>query len=268
MSRLLCWSVPLSLLIALALGCKSGKVEDEALLELDSLNFNDEIPLRMGVDTPSMLVNINYFFPKENEEMQRKFNAIFFGDSLAHLSPGEAMNSYVRYLGQAYKSDNFGDRASSLPAELFDQLFELSDTVLYVDSLLLSVRVTQYEEKGGAHGATTYSHYNLLRKGAVLLSERDLFVDGYKDELSAVLVSCLVEQLGGKTVKDLENEGFFNAEEILPNGNFFLNREGLTYCFNEYEIAAYAMGPIYVFIPYERLFSILKPDTPIKIYLP
>ncbi|WP_052115587.1 RsiV family protein [Porphyromonas crevioricanis] len=251
-------------------GCNPNRTTDRTQIELDSILFSDELSLRVDADTPTMFVSINYFYPKSDKKLLRRFNAIFFGDSLAHLEPAEAMQVYIKYLQQTYRADNYSysELADNLPGELFDQAFELSDSVAYSDSLFVCMRVSQYEEKGGAHESTSQTYYNINRENAEILSEQDLFVDGYRDELSDIIVACLLEQLGKKSPRDLENEGYFNAEEIMPNGNFAIGEKGLTYCFNEYEIAAYAMGTIYVFIPYERLQSILKPDAPIKNYLP
>ena len=63
--------------------------------------------------------------------------------------------------------------------------------------------------------------------------------------------------------KDLENIGFFSVEEIFPNGNFLVDEDGITYTFNEYEIAAYVVRETNVFLPYAEILYLLKKDSPI-----
>ena len=45
---------------------------------------------------------------------------------------------------------------------------------------------------------------------------------------------------------------------IEPNGNFFVDPEGITYIYGRYEIGPYASGLVRVTIPWEKLQGILK----------
>jgi hypothetical protein len=101
-----------------------------------------------------------------------------------------------------------------------------------------------------------------LANGSVL-TEEEIFVPNYQEELSAILVDKIVEQNGVKDAKELENLGFFSVDEIVPNSNFLVTEEGLTYTFNEYEIAAYAVGAINVFIPFKDLRFLIRENSPI-----
>ena len=61
----------------------------------------------------------------------------------------------------------------------------------------------------------------------------------------------------------MENIGFFSVEEIFPNGNFLVDGDGITYTFNEYEIAAYVVRETNVFLPYAEIQYLLKKESPI-----
>ena len=63
--------------------------------------------------------------------------------------------------------------------------------------------------------------------------------------------------------KELENIGFFSVDEIYPNNNFYVDDQGITYTFNEYEVAAYVVGPVHVHLSFDEVSVLLKPDTPV-----
>ena len=81
--------------------------------------------------------------------------------------------------------------------------------------------------------------------------------------MAQLLVEHIAKQNNVENTKDLENIGFFSIEEIFPNGNFFVDDKGITYTFNEYEIAAYVVGATHVLLPFEELQYLLKQESPI-----
>lgn len=74
------------------------------------------------------------------------------------------------------------------------------------------------------------------------ITEEEIFVDNYQDNLARILVDQIAKQNNVSDAKELENIGFFSVDEIFPNGNFLVDETGITYSFNEYEIAAYVVG--------------------------
>lgn len=254
------------IILTAIIGCNRNKTNVSTAIDLDTITSLESLPLLADADTPSMEVSINYIFPKEDTLLQKKFNSLMFGDSLSDMKPADAIRVYTKQLGSKYRDDNTSAELTDnkLPSFLLDQTFELNDSIVYSDDQWINILVTNYIEEGGAHGSCTRNFFNISRKNATVVEEQDLFNEGYEDELSKIIVECLLKQLGKQSPSDLESEGFFDSEKIRPNRNFSINEKGLTYCFNEYEIAPYAFGTIYVFIPYERLEPILKQDSPIK----
>ncbi|GHV08859.1 hypothetical protein FACS1894160_3850 [Bacteroidia bacterium] len=94
------------------------------------------------------------------------------------------------------------------------------------------------------------------------MTENDFAGDDFEQNMSAVIVQKILEANELNNPDQLENLGFYGSE-ILPNGNFTLNDKGITYYFNEYEIAAYFVGVTEVFIPYEELNIYIISDSPI-----
>ena len=79
--------------------------------------------------------------------------------------------------------------------------------------------------------------------------------------LLGVVEKVFRKQQGLLPQHNLEERGYF-----LRDGRFFLpanigmSKKGLIFYYNPYEIAAYALGPIEVTVPYEQLNGILRTD--------
>lgn len=248
-------------------GCKQNKTDKESELLLDTITTLESIPLTSRADTPSMEISINYIFPLKDSILQKRFNTLMFGDSLSDLKAQDAVKVYVEQLGKDYRKYNSPEEGEDVPSFIFDQTFELSDSIVYTDADFVNIAISNYIYEGGAHGSNTVRYYNITRKTGSVISEMDLFNEGYEDELSKVMVECLLQSLHKTSPADLESEGFFDSEKIRPNGNFIINEKGLTYCFNEYEIAPYAMGTIFITIPYEKLDALLKQEAPVRKFM-
>lgn len=250
------------------MGCKKKKNIESDSLTFDTAYLQQDIPLREGGDVPSLQIEISYVYPSSDKMLTEVFNGLLFGDSLMDSpTPEEAMESFVQFLVQDYRSNNAEANLQGLPTDLLDYTYKIENTIAYCDSTLISTCISRYMYEGGAHPENTIQFLNIVRSTGKVLEERDIFKRGYTESLSTLIVDRLVQDLGKTTASELDAIGFFNAEEIQPNGNFMIDDKGLTYCFNEYQIAAYAKGAIYVHLDYQVLAPLLKEDSPLKNYL-
>ncbi len=258
---------PLSL--AIAMGCDRKKGAEAELLAFDSAHLEQYIPLRTDTDRPALQVIIKYVYPSEDKVLTEIFNGLLFGDSLMDApSPVDAMEGFVRVLGEDYRSNNAEASLQGLPADLLDYVYKIENTIAYCDTGMVATRINIYTYEGGAHPENTVRFANVLRSSGKVLEERDIFKGDYTERLSALIVEQLVRDFGKSSPSELDAIGFFNAEEIQPNGNFMADDKGLTYCFNEYQIAAYARGAVYVRLGYDVLAPLLRDDSPLKRYIP
>ena len=93
------------------------------------------------------------------------------------------------------------------------------------------------------------------------ITEYELFKAGYDQALQHLIITSLLEQNNVKTVEELEDLGFFGIREIIPNGNFLLNDQGIIYTYNKGEYSAYQLEAPEVFIPYSAIRSLLRDHT-------
>ena len=83
------------------------------------------------------------------------------------------------------------------------------------------------------------------------MAGNDFFQAGYRRGLS----DLPSRTLPGSHVSPRDTSMLF-VREIEPNGNFRVSEEGVTYIYNQYEIAPYVMGAIQVTVPWNELEGI------------
>ena len=64
-----------------------------------------------------------------------------------------------------------------------------------------------------------------------------------------------------KTRAELEDMGYGSTGEIAPTENFYLDKDGVTFYYNVYDIAPYVMGPVKITLPYEMMQHLLGDGT-------
>ena len=118
---------------------------------------------------------------------------------------------------------------------------------------LQTYAVAYNDYTGGAHGmnALVCNVFDLTTGETV--SEADLLTEGWQDGVSALLKTALDAFLAAQE----EGEDLvFGAP--APNGNFSVSEDGVTWTYNPYEIAPYAMGAIELTVRWTDLKPYLK----------
>jgi hypothetical protein len=128
---------------------------------------------------------------------------------------------------------------------------------------LLSYSVQRFDYTGGAHGMTTDSCFTILLNKGRFLTQEDLFDDSSLDKISELIIKQIAKDNKVDDPIKLEEEGFFSVKEISPNSNLYATNEGITWIYNPYDIAAYAIGSVEVTIPYSELKPYLKAQHPL-----
>ncbi|MDD2798736.1 MAG: DUF3298 domain-containing protein [Bacteroidales bacterium] len=128
---------------------------------------------------------------------------------------------------------------------------------------LLSYTVQRYDYTGGAHGMTTDSCFTILLNKGRFLTQEDLFDEASLDKIATLIVKQIASNNKVDDPDKLEEQGYFSVKEIYPNGNIFATNEGITWIYNPYDIAAYAIGSVVVTLPYSDIKAYLKPQNPL-----
>lgn len=117
---------------------------------------------------------------------------------------------------------------------------------------LLSYVITRSSYTGGAHGNYGTECHTYSLPGGYEVTTADLFSPEQLDKLNALIHTKIYEQFNAKDNEGLAEKGFF-PEYIGVTENFRVTPEGITFCYNPYEIGCYALGDIEVVISSEEL---------------
>ena len=82
----------------------------------------------------------------------------------------------------------------------------------------------------------------------------NIFVKGYENTLTTILLQALQEKLDVGSMEELRNIKMF------PSKNFILNDETITFIYNPHEIAPYDKGSMELTISLSSLNSILNKE--------
>jgi hypothetical protein len=185
------------------------------------------------------------------------------------VNPGKPVNDPQQVVKRSIDSFLFSYKGSAIgfdTTELQDESIGASWNwtsegdmkVVWNHYPLLVLESFSYDFTGGAHG-NGGAHYQVLDLDKEkILSVEDVFKGDYKTVLTREL-----ELAFRKTYKIPENESvksMLMVDDIAPNENFILTDKGVTFSYTPYEIGAYALGQINLFVPYERIKAVLKED--------
>ena len=120
---------------------------------------------------------------------------------------------------------------------------------------LLTIKYSGDGFTGGAHGYyyEFYKVFDLQTKKTLQLA--DVLSDKNPKIWSKILMDHFLKN-------DLENgqSEMLLVKEIPLNDNFYFDQDHLYFLYNQYEITAYAAGPVLIKVPFSAIQTILKSE--------
>lgn len=138
---------------------------------------------------------------------------------------------------------------------------DVNSSVVYNKPAALSVSIDYYINTGGAHPNSYAKYFVFNPKSGKQVKLSDIFISGFDDKLNKLIDKKYRELRNLKETDRLDGEkGYLFENFIKFNDNFILTKEGINFFYNNYEIAAYAVGPTELKFTYKELTEILKPE--------
>lgn len=261
------------------ISCKqtTASIGKENDIRFDSIAVNERYYLLGDSANPFCTLESQYIYPSHYKDKQildklnQHFINSFFGGYDTSVTPKEAMDTYVQKYITDYKEleSDFMTEAELTGEkprqESWFAYYEMSSNeILYNKFDLLSYAVSVEYYTGGAHGEQGYNNFVIDLKTGNEQEEKDIFVEGYEDGLSKIIVDVIASDRNVTDPLELESMGFFNVEEIYPNNNFYIDENGITYTYNQYEIAAYFVGRIDVTLPFDKIRHLMLENSPVS----
>ncbi|GHT58694.1 hypothetical protein AGMMS50239_03740 [Bacteroidia bacterium] len=260
------------MVLFICISCNNKTKTTDDMISFDTIRVDETQPsenVNPNVNISSHL-NITFIYPDSYKDadilhkLQSAFAERMFSMKYAGLSPRQAVDSFKTQYFKDFQCEKFSDEDYNLEDESgFQYHLDLKNIITYNGNNLVSFLVENENFEGGAHGSHSIFGYVIDLNTGEYISEDSFAGTDYKKNLSEIIVKKITEANKISDPKQLEDKGYNNIADIVPNGNFTVDEKGITYYFNEYEIAAYFIGIIKVFIPYEELKVFITEDNPI-----
>ncbi|MDY5076725.1 MAG: DUF3298 domain-containing protein [Paludibacteraceae bacterium] len=245
--------------------CKEYSFDKVAYLsegQESSLTFSIRYAYPVAVNAPEEVLS----------KLQRAVCQTVLGEAFLDMRPQQAIEAYAALKHTEYIQNNlpllqewaidhedeplcetcFNEELIISAAPMTDHLPESADRFLW------SYAMDVYEYTGGAHGNRYLLIQNYDLETGDMVNEQDLFIDDYYEPLKTLLLNALIAQTdNAESKRDLRRMGY-SVADVVPNENFYVTQEGITYVYNPYEIAPYAMGCIEIFLPWETVRPLIR----------
>ena len=251
--------------------CGDKMKKDTGSLEFDRIQVNKTVHLFGDTSKPACNLLINFVYPSKSSDellkdtLDKYFIAACFGDKYMGEKPQEVVKQYTetyiseyrRDLEPMYLEDEKDKENESSVGAWYSYYKGIESHVQLYEKNLLVYRINYNEYTGGAHGIymTTYLNFDLGLMRPLRLD--DIFVGDYQEPLTDLIWNQLMADNGAKTRAELEDMGYGSTGEIAATENFYLNKDGVTFYYNVYDITPYAMGPVVVSLPFQMLEHML-----------
>jgi hypothetical protein len=272
-----------------ACNTKKSNIPQDNDVVFDTLYLSQQMFLDNDPSKSSCNLEIRLVYPIASKKMNidtltNLWTSCIFGQSNTGISLQQAAKSYIDTYFQRYRQDaeNFRenrfdkDPLSALTdgsysqseedenesqSEFYSYYETLTDTVTFNQNDLISLQVRRVSNKGGRESYETFRNFVIDLKTGNILSEKDIFIEGYEPQLRRIIINKLLKQNGVNDISELEQLGYFGVNEIVPNRNFLIDAKGITFIFNKGEYSAYLISAPVIFIPYEEIRHLLRENT-------
>ena len=126
---------------------------------------------------------------------------------------------------------------------------------IYQSEEVITIAISTYEFKGGAHGNDKIKFLNLNAKTGDVLNKNDIIENS--QDFKALAKTHFIKSLDNSN-SQLKMENFFFGKPFQLPENIGFSEDGLVLLYNVYEIASYAQGYTEFVIPFDEVESLLK----------
>ena len=198
-----------------------------------------------------------------DSSFRKKIFQASFGKKQAKTDVNAIMENDVKLYAKDYL-ENRKDFDATYGTYSYNWENSTRSGVIYNEGGILSVTSFFYEYSGGAHGNYGEGYTVFDVSGGDTIGIKDIFAPGFENKLNTIIEQRVKSEYKIPQGGSLEEAGFLVEDGIKYTDNFYLTKSGIGFLYNPYEIAAYSLGQIKVFIPYNELKPILKKEGILK----
>lgn len=234
----------------------------------DSLTLNQRVG---GVSPDSvnsgMLIDLFLEYPTaapdsiDLEKMQSNLSAAFLADETTKLMPFQAFKLQTdKSIENALENIKEFDKWKETNEALIDVSNYNEARNTRIDTVLNNIMVVStatYDYLGGAHGSYNVRYYNFDVNTGQRIGEADLF--GPKSlETIADLIRQDIKNRNKSSDQSQHVSLLVDLKKVEPNDNYYFTGRGITYVYNQYEIAPYSQGIVEISLPYSKILPYVQ----------
>jgi len=170
-----------------------------------------------------------------------------FLDQKDEVDVNRAVNTFIERLANQMELEDDAP-------EMYDYYTGRADFGM---SGIINYSLTENYYGGGAHptSVTTLLRFNADTGRQINLEE--IFVDSCMHTLTERLTQRLMHNLGVETLDSLHNLGYLDMIDMFVTDNFTLDKDSISFFYNQYDIAPYAMGTTTLKFSYDELKDLM-----------
>ena len=238
---------------------KTVKVEEQAHLQDDTVS-------------PTCQITIDYSYLAKSDaadsivqRINRTIQAHILGKEYTRMNPEVAVdsfkntyiNNYRKDVNEFYQEDiKNGTPKDELPT-WYNYEYGLTTYFSEGKEGILNFIAETFEYTGGTHPNSWNKWMNFEKNTGKLLALKDVFMAGSEKPMSDMLLEELITEMATRledssitSLEGLQNAGILNSTNMYVPDNFLLEKEKVSFLYNKYDIAPYAVGIITLSLPY------------------
>lgn len=174
-----------------------------------------------------------------------------------------AVDSFVNMRGRNYIADfrdlYIKDKASNAePGGWYQAHYDLKTRTEQNADTIINYIAEQDTYDGGAHGLFIKSVMNFSTKSGKLVTLDNVLLPGYNTRLNEILLEKLLKQTHSNDIGELRTKGYLYSMDMCPSQFYLINSTGITFIYNQYEIAPYAVGITELKLTWDELKDVAK----------
>ncbi len=244
-------------------GCGNSYGKRDTTLHFDTLCLEKKEHLLGDTTLPCCKLSMQLHYPTSGIDsialtrITPLYIAAMLGEAYSLMPLESAVQVYIDDYITEYRELETDIQSYNMVGAYMNYELAITDTLLYNSNGIYSLGANCYTYMGGAHGlfATHTCNIELATQQPITL--KDLLQEGTHEYVGDLIRSSLTTMTEGDIV-------YYEMQEVCATDNFFIGDKGLTWVYNPYDIASYAMGSSYVEVAYTDLLPYLNPHSPIE----
>ncbi len=235
---------------------------NDGSIRLSNQYINDQVVLMENGNSPIALFQCNMVNPPEELQSSSSIRNIllsqFFDTDSDSYNPEKIIQELKENFFNYYKqinTDNYTDDKYTKYNWMKQKLM----SVKYNEDYILTMKLHDYAYTGGSFGTGISQFIVIDSRSGKRVKLNDIFKGEFGPKLKELINAKFKSQYKINPNKKFSEIGLF-VEEIPLKDNFYINKTGIGFHFNVYEIATPSYGVIDIFIPFTDVQSLLKED--------